>query len=223
MRNAILYGDTTVLTIDNSGCIGEKDADIVQVPNIVTGYFTARVTLLEQWCAGAEPTQLLLANFSGNKAWSEYIEGITEVFLQIGLPLPPISGSSETNFQALQSAVSLTMIGEMVRQPSMENSLYFVVGQPLVGQEVMDESACVASLKELYTLIEGGIIRYIWPTGSKGIGAEIQRFLGPGYTCQCDLNKSSGPSTAVIVAVAEQEVPLFKKMITAPIFPITKS
>ncbi|WP_332646833.1 hypothetical protein [Lysinibacillus sp. 54212] len=223
MRNAVLYNESTVITIDNSGCIGNKDEDLVKVPNEITGYFLARVTILEQWCAGAEPAQLLLANFSGEKAWEEYIDGISQVFEQIDQPMPPLSGSTESNFHALQSAVSLTMIGEKVRQPSLENCHYYVVGKPLVGQEVMDDRKSIASLKELSTLIGNGIIQCIWPTGSKGIGAEISRVLGVGYTCLCDLNKSAGPSTAVIVAVKEKDISRFKEMISSPIVRIEMS
>lgn len=223
MRNAVLYKDSTVITIDNSGCIGEKDADFVKVPNAITSFFSARVALLEQWCAGAEPTQLLLANFSGDDAWEEYIEGIQQVFFQIDQKLPPLAGSSESNFQSLQSGISLTMIGEKVRQPSFEQGHYFVVGKPLVGQEVLEEEGSVANLKELYSLIKNEVITFIWPTGSKGVGAEIERIFGPAYTCQCDLHKSAGPSTAVIVAVPEDRVSTFKKRISSPIFPIEKS
>ena len=74
MRNSIEVNGL-VVSIDNSGCIGTKEHDIVQVPNEVTAYFTARTAILEQLCAGAIPVQLLMANFSGDEVWSEYEQG----------------------------------------------------------------------------------------------------------------------------------------------------
>ena len=64
MRNAVEINDC-IITIDNSGCIGSKELDAVQVPDDITAYFTARTAILEQLCAGAVPIQLLMANFSG--------------------------------------------------------------------------------------------------------------------------------------------------------------
>ena len=55
MRNAIDIGNGFIVTTDNSGGIGEKPEDIVAVPDRMTAYFAARVTLLEQWAAYAEP------------------------------------------------------------------------------------------------------------------------------------------------------------------------
>lgn len=78
MRNAIRLDSTTILTIDNSGCIGEKDADYVQVPNEIVAYFATRVALLEQWCAGAEPSHLVLANFTGETAWADYVRAVSD-------------------------------------------------------------------------------------------------------------------------------------------------
>lgn len=222
MRNAIQVGEL-IVTIDNSGCIGEKPQDEVQVPHHVTGYFTARTAILEQWCAGAMPVQLVVANFSGDEAWQSYINGFQQVFHEINEPMPPVTGSSESNFQSLQSAVSLTMLGKKMFVGNRENCQYFVVGEPLVGDEVVNNPQKIAPLGELYKALKRGLIEAVWPTGSKGIGTEIERFIGShAYEVALPLQKSSGPSCAVLVAVREEMVTHFMKQMTAPITAIKR-
>ncbi|MER1986147.1 MAG: hypothetical protein ABS948_09670 [Solibacillus sp.] len=216
MRNAVVVGDY-IVTIDNSGCIGEKPLDAVQTTNEITAYFTARTAIVEQWCAGARPVQLLLANFTGDAAWDGYVRGITKVFAEIGEVLPPLTGSTESNFDSAQSAVALTMIGERFFTPTKEACRYFVIGKPLVGKQVLENPQHVANLGELYALLKEQVIQAVWPTGSKGIGAEITRFLGAHYTCDIDLQHTAGPTTAVLVAVKDSHVAKLREIITAPI------
>ncbi|MFP3918980.1 hypothetical protein U5N28_14350 [Lysinibacillus telephonicus] len=216
MRNAIKIDHNTVVTIDNAGCIGEKEFDIVNVSNSLTAYYTARVAILEQWCAGAHPTHIFLSNFTGDAAWSDYEKGIQQVFEEIGENLPPIKGSTESNFESMQSALSIMMIGKVAFEVST-NHLYhwFVVGKPLVGQEVVEQAQHVAKLHELYKLLKLGIAKQIWPVGSKGIAAECERiFEGKHFSCKLPLEKTSGPSTSVIVAVDKEQVHLFKEIMT---------
>lgn len=216
MRNAIEINDC-IITIDNSGCIGSKEFDEVQVPDDITAYFTARTAILEQLCAGAVPIQLLMANFSGDAVWASYEQGFKRAFEEMKLAMPPLTGSSESNFQALQSAVSLTIIGKKQFQRSPEGCKYFIVGEPLVGRDVIANPEKIAKLHELYEGLTTGIIEAIWPTGSKGIAKEIERFIGQGYTSEVNLQKSAGPSCSVLVAVKPQQIETFKKNISAPI------
>ncbi|MEO4052340.1 hypothetical protein [Solibacillus sp. CAU 1738] len=217
MRNAIKIDATTFVTIDNAACIGEKEADVVYVPNEIAAYFTARTAILEQWCAGAMPIQLLLANFTSDTAWEEYVKGCERVFREIGQKMPPITGSSETNFAPLQSGLSLTMIGKQQFTPSKMQCRFFVIGKPLVGQQVIDQPENVANLAEIYSLLSTGVIQQVWPTGSKGIGAEIISFVGENFTCEIDLTHSAGPSAAVLVAVQEQNIDKLYSKVSAPI------
>lgn len=218
MRNAIKIDDNTVVTVDNSGCIGEKEFDVVQASNSLTAYYTARVAILEQWCAGAKPTHIFLSNFTSEAAWKDYVEGIQQVFDEIGESLPPIKGSTESNFAALQSALSIMMIGKVEFTVNRDaDYMWFVVGKPLVGQEVVEQGQHVAKLKELYQLLKLGIAKQLWPVGSKGIAAECDRiFEGRRYYCPLPLEKTSGPSTSVIVAIEKEQMPTFKEIITVP-------
>lgn len=217
MREAIVIDDRTVVTIDNSGCIGEKELDAVHISNEIAAYYAARVALLEQWCAGAEPTHILMSNFTGEQAWFDYEKGIKRLFDEIDKPLPMIKGSTESNFQSLQSGLGLMMIGKIQHETSIENCDWFVVGKPLVGQEVVDQPQFIAKLKEINLLIESGIAQLVWPVGSKGIKAEWQKiFPGRALHCKLDLGKTSGPATAIIVGIGEGKQEQFKRIITVP-------
>ncbi|MGN7476574.1 hypothetical protein ACTHOQ_01865 [Solibacillus silvestris] len=221
MRNAIEVNGL-IVTIDNSACIGTKEHDIVQAPNEITAYFTARTAILEQLCAGAIPVQLLMANFSGDGVWKEYEQGFERAFTEMNIEMPPLIGSSESNFDALQSAVSLTMLGKKQFENDTDNCLFYVVGEPLVGDEVIENPDKIANLNELYEGLNKDTIQAIWPTGSRGIGTEIKRFVGEEYTANINLNVSAGPSCAVLVAVKEHQEALFLSNISAPIKKIFK-
>lgn len=215
MRNAIKIDDTTVVTIDNSGCVGEKELDVVQVSNEVTAYYSARVALLEQWCAGAEPTNVFLSNFTGDAAWDDYEKGIQIAFDEIGIAKPAINGSTESNFNSLQSGISLMLIGKVQYEVSTADLQWFVIGKPLVGQAVIEEAGNVAKLKEIYNLLKLEIAKKIWPVGSKGILAELERILpGRKFDCSLDLKKTSGPATAVIVGIPKERLGEFEQQIT---------
>ncbi|WP_390284081.1 hypothetical protein [Ureibacillus sp. GCM10028918] len=215
MRNAIRLDDKTVVTMDNSGCIGEKELDEVHVSNELTAYYTMRVALLEQWCAGAEPINIFLSNFTGDKAWADYEKGIQAAFDEVGSAMPVINGSTESNFKSLQSGISLMIIGKVLYEISKENLLWFVVGKPLVGQEVINESEHVAKLKEIHNLIQLKIAKKIWPVGSKGILSELERiFPDRKFECSLDLHKSSGPATSVIVGISHDKLEEFKNQLT---------
>jgi hypothetical protein len=218
MRNATLIDQQYVVTVDNAGCIGEKEQDVVKASNELTSYYCTRVGLLEQWCAGSHPTHLFLSNFTSEEAWKDYEKGIQKAFDEIGEKMPPLSGSTETNFESLQSGISLMMVGKVIRETSAELCEWFIIGKPLVGQDVIDNKEQVASLSEIYVLLKLGIIETIWPVGSKGIGAELERlFSGFNVECSLPLDVSSGPATCVIVGVRKENVNQLEEHITAPI------
>ena len=85
MRNALKLTNGLVVTTDNSGGIGEKEADIVYAPNEVVSYFAARVALLEQWAAYAEVESVIIHNFSGEAAWQAYLNGVEKLLEEVGL------------------------------------------------------------------------------------------------------------------------------------------
>ena len=204
MRNAIEIGNDFIVTTDNSGGIGEKTRDIVAVPDRVTAYFAARVALLEQWSANAEPVTVLIHNFSGSSSWKNYEQGVKDLFQEAGLDVPSISGSTETNFELVQSAVAVTMIGKKKDVCLVGDLRWFTYGTPLVGDEVIERACEVASIGKVYEAIKCGIIQRIWPVGSRGITEEVRNLTGNNEAItetMLDTEKSAGPSTVVIFAI----------------------
>lgn len=204
MRNAIEIGDGFIVTTDNSGGIGEKPGDMVAVSDRVTAYFAARVALLEQWASHAEPATIIIHNFSGSASWDKYVAGVSDLFQETGLGVPPVSGSTETNMELMQSAVAVTMIGEKKEWSSNAEATWFTYGTPLIGNEVIERKEEVASLLLLKDAMVGGIVQQIWPVGSSGILQEVRQMTGDvaaQVTTELDSTKPAGPATVVLVAI----------------------
>lgn len=204
MRNALDIGDGFIVTTDNSGGIGEKERDVVAVPDRITAYYAARVALLEQWAAHAEPVTVLIHNFSGDESWISYVEGVKDLFHEAGLEAPPIRGSSETNMELLQSAVAVTMIGKRKRVEKAEELEWYTYGTPLVGQDVLERSKEIASVGLLRKAIEDGVVQQSWPVGSHGILEEVRMMTGvPEVQVETKhpSGKSAGPATVVILGI----------------------
>lgn len=208
MRNALKLPNGFVVTADNSGGIGEKEADIVSAPNDVVSYFAARVALLEQWTAHAKVESVIIQNFSGDAAWQAYVNGVENILEEVGLTSIQISGSSETNMELMQSAMAVTMIGRINEEMSEEVNdqvNWFTYGQPFVGSDVLDHFDAIADLKKVKEALESGLVKKIWPVGSKGIQAEARVLFANESLCvnsELDVEKSAGPSTVVLIGVA---------------------
>ena len=208
MRHELLI-DGFVITSDNSAAIGEKEQDVLQVPDAVTAKFAARVALLEQWAAGSEPQAVLIHNFSGASSWNHYVEGITELFAETQLALPAISGSTETNMLTMQSGIAVTMIGKELRKAMSVGSLqWFVYGVPLIGPEVLTRVDQTANLALLKKALDSSLVEQIWPVGSKGIAEEFKLLIKRSVkiSSALDLKKSGGPATCVLVGVQHKNV-----------------
>lgn len=203
--------ETLVVASDNSGAIGLKQQDTVQVPYDIVGYYIFRVAALECYCAGASPKAVILQNFCGDEAWEGLVKGITRGLQEVSVPDVPISGSTESNFSLVQSAVGLTVIGKRTNDvamsaiPFLENTKVAVIGLPLVGKEVIEQGKEIAPLqlvKELSQLEEAVLL----PIGSKGVLYKLNRlfsnrtFLKNEVHSVIDLEKTSGPSTCCLIA-----------------------
>lgn len=197
------------MTTDNAGAIGEKKHDVVQVSDELTAYFAARVTLLEQWAANAEPIAVLIHNFSGASSWPKYVAGVTRLFQEVGLQLPPLSGSSETNMESLQSAMAVTLIGKRKKRlQNGENVRWYTYGYPLVGHEVLQFPERVASLAKLKDAIDHHIVERIWPVGSQGILHEVRQLTqndNVQIETELDVTTSAGPATVILLAIDDKK------------------
>lgn len=209
MRNARII-DQLVLTSDNSAAIGQKEQDVVSVADEVTSYYSTRVVLLEQLAAQALPEEIVLLNFSGAEAWHRYVAGIEKVFAEVNLPIPTISGSTETNMPTLQSGFGITMLGRIQRpQPDLAGLSWFTYGRPLVGNQLLENMEQVADLSLIYQLLSEHKITQVIPVGSKGVSYELEQIIevNGSYLQQLpfDFDASAGPSTVVLLGVTEKQ------------------
>lgn len=215
--------ETFVVASDNSGAIGLKKLDAVQVPYDIVGYYTFRVAAMECYCAGAIPEAVILQNFCGEEAWEGLVKGITRGLLELDVPEIPINGSTESNFELVQSAVGLSVLGKRTScaplnaSPFLEDTRVAVIGLPLVGNEVIEQEKEVAPLelvKELSKLDDAVLL----PVGSKGILYKLNRlfsnrhFLKNEVTSVMNLEKTSGPSTCFLIAFPARKGPMVKEL-----------
>lgn len=226
MRNAIRIGEDLIVTTDNTGGIGEKAQDVVHASDTLTASFATRVTLLEQWAANAIPQAVMIHNFTGETSWTSYVKGVEQVLAEANLEDITLTGSTETNMVLLQSALSITMIGR--EQQGLENPAdgrWFTYGEPLVGEDLLTSPEKIASLKKLKQALDQGKILRLWPTGSKGIQVEIEHLLGETCNCQSPLNlkNSCGPSTVVLLKIAEEDVEEMRQFFGSNLRPIIQS
>ncbi|MFU2016362.1 ATP-binding protein [Peribacillus butanolivorans] len=199
-----------VVSCDNSGGIGLKEKDLVQVPYEFVGYFSFRVAVMECLAAGGSPMTVVLHNFCGDEAWEALKIGVMKGMDEIGLDLS-ITGSTESNMPLLQSALGLMVIGklrnERVMKPILQRKMA-LIGRPLVGEEVMKQQEWIAPLSLYKGLCELEEVQVL-PVGSKGIAYEWKHLdpSGEGVSAhirsQVDIEKSSGPSTCFLVAYPE--------------------
>ncbi|GLC88872.1 hypothetical protein LYSBPC_19990 [Lysinibacillus piscis] len=199
--------------MDNAAAIGEKPQDVVAAPNQLTAYFTARVTFFEQLAANALPTQILLANFSGDVTWSHYCLGIQQVFEEAALSCPPIAGSTESNMSTMQSALAITMLGEQQQRDlyATDDLIWYTYGLPLVGAEVVEQAEDVAQVQAVFQAWQKEVVQQVWPVGSKGLQAEFSRLFGERtITCPVDCMKTAGPCTIVLLGIRPENEQLAK-------------
>ncbi|QQP14938.1 hypothetical protein FJQ98_11550 [Lysinibacillus agricola] len=203
-----------ITTTDNAAAIGEKPQDIVSAPDQLTAYLTARVTFLEQLAANALPTHILLANFSGDAAWSRYVAGIQQVFDEVGLICPPIDGSTESNMPTLQSGLSITMLGEQQKRTLSKHEylVWYTYGLPLVGNEVLAQPEDVAQLQPIFQAWKEEIVQQVWPVGSKGLQAEFTRLFDDQQVgSSLDVEKTAGPCAVILLGIHPEKEQLAQK------------
>lgn len=215
--------ETIVVASDNSGAIGEKEQDAVQVPYETVSYYSFRVAVMECLSSGAQPFAAAIQNFCGDDAWDQLIRGIKKGADELGLTELQITGSTESNFNLLQSAVGLSVLGKRKGEFPADTLTYTddtriaVIGFPLVGQELIEREAEAAPLK-LFKIINSIEEIKTLPIGSKGILNELnglfsnRKFEIENLESELDLEKSAGPSTCFIAVFPEKKSEEIRKM-----------
>lgn len=222
--------ESLIIASDNSGGIGIKPADHVQVSYETVAYYSFRVAAMECMAAGGVPFSVVLHNFCGDHSWSELIKGIQKGLIELNLVDVPITGSTESNFHLQQSALGLVVLGKKQlfkksQKPFSNDLMFAVIGSPLVGNEVIihaDQVVPLSVYREVSALDE--VI--VWPVGSKGILYEFnQMFTDKDFSKEMlrtnlDILKSSGPATCFIIAFEQDQEEVVKKIAAGYYHPI---
>ncbi len=211
-----------VISCDSCGGIGEKTYDQLKVSPYFTGRYTARVTMMEVLCVGAE----LIAISNGvanemNPTASTILNGIEDELLSANIKDIVITGSSEENMETLCTGVGMTTIGladrdSLITEKPLTGDLGLVIGQPKVGTEVvLGEDKDLVQYSDLFKLIDSNFVRQIIPIGSKGIlyeASSIGEFLLK-ENIDTDIHKSAGPSTCIFVVLSPGSIDSVMKLI----------
>lgn len=223
MRYAIVeplsHDDYLIITNDNSGGIGEKEQDFVNVPYDLLSYYAFRVAVVECLATNGIPKSIFLHNYCGDEHWGKLVCGVKTGLSELGLDHVQINGSSESNYDLKQSAIGLVMIGRSktpIIGPSKlgQGYQFAVIGKPLVGQEVPEYKEQIAPLSIIQSISTLEEV-YIWPVGSKGILTELNQMIGcdlKNVESELDLLKSAGPSTCLIIAYPSKHTKEIKKL-----------
>lgn len=226
MRNVLTIpfqgSGNLIVASDNSGAIGMKKDDLVFVPYETTAYYSFRVAVMECMAAGGQPVSVILNNFCGDEAWEKLISGIKKGLEELHLKNVMITGSTESNFSLMQSAIGVTVLGKkplgkMSEIQFNKQSKIAIIGMPLVGNEVLEQEDQIAPLS-LFQKISSLREVMVWPVGSKGILSELnqilksQELLEDRVITVIDTLKSSGPATCFLVLFPENFEEEIKKM-----------
>lgn len=220
--------ETLVIASDNSGALGEKQADVVDVPYEVVGYCSFRVAVMECMAARAIPEAVVLHNFNGDPAWKKLCRGIEKGMAELSINELPITGSTESNFSLMQSANGILVIGRLSNQEVTEHDLHAfkhqevaIIGTPLVGEEVLNQPSKVAPLRIFRWCCEYPGIKTILPVGSKGILYELNLLYAERdepltleqVSGDVDLQTSAGPATCFIIQYDANYESVIKKAV----------
>ncbi|MBT3320335.1 MAG: ATPase, partial [Clostridia bacterium] len=127
-----------IIATDCSGACGPKKLDVVVVPTVLTSYYTARVAFMEIMSVRATPIAYTVSNFVKG-GYDDIHDGVAKLTGELKLPNLANITSSETNFEMLQSAVGISVVGTMMGEidDNAEGLFLAVVGLPLVGDEML--------------------------------------------------------------------------------------
>ncbi|AEV19845.1 hypothetical protein GTCCBUS3UF5_25420 [Geobacillus thermoleovorans CCB_US3_UF5] len=223
-------GMELAVAADGSAAVGDKPGDVVSVSVDVVAYFSARVALMELLSVGAEARVVVLQNFIADDRWEALCCGIRRTCRELGIDLP-ITGSTESNFPTVQSALGVTAIGTVANERKRigitpEEAKFAVIGRPLVGSAVLSHPEWVAPLPLFAALLRTPYIYELIPIGSKGIYYEWTQLLAAngrqGRACACPLPlfSSGGPATSVLVSYDPDGEREIKKQAGSLFFPL---
>lgn len=212
MRDAIFIkienNKELVITTDCCNGVGELAQDYVKFGIEEVARLTSRVALMELLALKALPVACSL-NYGGDIDKYYLAEkGLKDCFEEFGFTDIPFISSSEKNFKPIQTSVAVSITGirkqEKYKNYQAENLLYAIVGEPLWGEEVIENSKVAINTEEFIELTRIKDVVEIIPLGSGGAAVELQKKKIKVIECDLDLNKSAGPATCVFIAAKKR-------------------
>ncbi|MGM0420094.1 MAG: hypothetical protein ACQEQG_03785 [Bacillota bacterium] len=220
--------DIYLLSSDVTAGVGPGNADNIKLEAGLVTRFVMRVALLDLLAVGAEPVAVTLTTSLPRSSWKELTTAVQASLTAWDCPQQiPLTGSSEDNFTAVQTTISITILGrvrpDQIRvigsQPG--HNLY-LVGTPVSGEEVLDRQDGLVSWREMELLLDDPETVDIIPVGSKGARDRINRLIR-----LTDLEfisgehplayHSAGPATALVIS-SGQELQYYQDRIEVPVY-----
>ncbi|UOQ95400.1 ATPase [Halobacillus shinanisalinarum] len=202
-------GRELVIATDNAGGIGLKADDMVHVSykKVVESLF--RVSLMDCLAVGATPFAVTISNFVGDEVWGELEQTVRNLGNSLGYSLD-ITGSTESNMEMSQSAISLSILGwvgstEKRIGISPEICRVALIGEPLVGKDVLSHPEKIAPLELFAAITKQNWVFETLPVGSKGIQHSVEVLEKRNGWGKRDLEipfdekASGGPSTSFMI------------------------
>lgn len=215
-RDLTIFKDNEyiVFAMDSCGSIGEKESDKLHFSVYETAKLTLRVCLNELFAVGASPKAVfsLVAN-EFNPTAEIILNAIKDELDDNDLKDIEINGSSEENFETKMTAFGINVFS-IAKKLKMKNtkSDYFIylVGEPFVGQEVVNNQDILLTPKIIKFIINNYEIGDLIPCGSGGILKELNILSKENsldfelFDTKIDLEKSAGPATCGVFTSKEK-------------------
>ncbi len=192
-----------VITTDGCTGVGLLDKDFIHISMKVVAGLTARVALMEIVTQKAIPVAYSFNHIANNDLFFETQKGFIEAFEKFGFYNVPYVASSEKNFKVYQTSITISITGlrDIQTQKEYINPSYIVIGDPLVGQEILDFPEKMITPKDVLQLLNNQYVYEIIPCGSGGIYNELKNFGIVSVQSEVDLMKSAGPASCALVII----------------------
>lgn len=224
MRDAAIIdlGNSHELVITTDGCtgIGNLKEDLFPLEIEEVAWTACKVALMELISLGARPVGYAFNHIAALEDHDKTEAGIEKCLGEFGFINVPHISSSEKNFKVHQTTITITLTGvrEKSKKKVCNNPVYLLIGEPLVGIEVLENPDKMILPEEFISLTKAEGVYEIVPVGSHGVEWELSQFGVKPKETRIDLKKSAGPATCVIVKASHDSIDdlreLFGKKLT---------
>lgn len=212
----------TIIAMDCSGACGQRDLDVVDVSIELLAYYTARVAFMEIMSVRATPIAYTVSNFLKD-GYADIHRGIGRLLTELKLPRITHITSTETNFDMVQSAMGISVIGRLTGDidDDAKHLSFACAGSPLVGHEVIQKADKILPMNAFVDLVEDDRAVQLLPVGSKGIAYKLdQVYQKKAVASDVDLQKSAGPATCLLIGYRPEDQAYFTDKLKGIFHPI---